>query len=195
MIRFNISIYNTHPNSIYFYQLIALLQSIKNLYHNSAEIGLAYTQLSDDAIRKLKKKFRNIKILKFKNKTRINKNTDYLLPAAPKKLNMWYELLCASNYRFQVFMDTDMIILKKIDKFFKYPFDIGFTYKTEKKEDWWKPINTGLILVKSSYKTKNFMKKWRDETNKILNSYKLFDHKWGAADQQSFGELIENNYE
>ncbi len=185
MIRFNIGIFNPQKLQIYISQLEVLLQSIWDLYQNTIEIAVFYENLLDKDIKEISEKFPHI-ILKYK-KIEVEFNKDIF---ASRKMNMWYELYIESDKKRNVFMDSDMLLVKKIDHFFDNTFDIGYTHKTDKQEGLSKPINTGLILINKSEKIDAFMKHWRDKTNELLNSDDCWGGGWGAVDQHVLGEAL-----
>lgn len=165
--RFNIAIFNPENKPIYIDQLKVLLQSIWDIYQDSVEISVYYTMMENKDIVEIKSKFPHIYTKESPIRyTYKNKN----IPLAAQKNNLWYDLFVDCDTEKQVFIDADMVLLKKIDHFFDDSFDIGYTYKTEKDEVLWKPLNTGVILINNTEKAREFMTFWTEETNKMLDS-------------------------
>lgn len=185
--RFNIAIFNPENKPIYIDQLKVLLQSIWDIYQNSVEISVYYTMMENKDIVEIKSKFPHIYTkespIKYNYK---NKN----IPLAAQKSNLWYDLFVDCDTEKQVFIDADMMLLKKIDHFFDDSFDIGYTYKTEKDEVLWKPLNTGVILINNTEKARAFMTLWTEETNKMLDSDDPYGSGWGSADQKILGAFL-----
>lgn len=190
MLRINIAIYNPQNRQIYVSQLKVLLQSIWDVYKDSVEIAVLYHSVAESDINEIRNKIPNIFLKEFK----FNKK---LQAKASRKLNLWYELFLDSNRNTQIFLDSDMLLLKKVDKFFNDTFDIGYTHKSEPEEILKKPLNTGTLLInysniKQRKKIRSFLEYWRDKINKIMDA-KNFDGStkgWGATDQRVLGEFL-----
>ena len=190
MLRFNIAIFNPYARQIYISQLKVLIQSIMNVYQNTAEIAILYHSVADNDINQIKNKFPDLLLNEFKFKKNV-------LTQASRKLNIWYQLLLDSDVKHQILMDSDMLLIRKIDHFFDNSFDIGYTHKTNSEEVLRKPLNTGVILInysneKKKRKIQSYLKYWRDKTNKIMDSKKWDGSTkgWGAIDQQVLGETL-----
>ncbi|MFX1328183.1 MAG: hypothetical protein ACFE91_08570 [Promethearchaeota archaeon] len=187
MLRFNIAIFNPAKQNIYIDQLKVLLQSIWDLYQDTVEIAIYYTQVDQKEIEEIKNKFPKILIKEREIKYKYRKQN---VPLPAQRNNLWYYLLEDCNKQYQVFIDADMLLLRKIDHFFDDSFDIGYTFKTDVDEVLNKPINCGIILVNNTLKAREFMKYWTDETNKKLDSDDPFGSGWGSADQKTLGETL-----
>lgn len=185
MIRFNIGIFNPKSLQIYIDQTEVLLQSIKDVYQDTVEIALYYIDFAEQDINEIKSKISGIILKETKFEVEFNKEI-----YASRKMNLWYELYIDSDKKRNVFMDADMLLVKKIDSFFDDSFDIGYTYKTLKKEGLRKPINSALVLINKSEKIDKFMKHWRDRSNELLNSDNCEGGGWGGVDQQVLGEAL-----
>ncbi len=190
MLRFNIAIYNPENIEIYISQLKVLIQSIWDVYKDSVEIAVLYHSVAESDINEIRNKIPNIVLREYKfDKT--------IQAKASRKLNLWLELLLDSDIKHQIFLDSDMLLLRKVDRFFDDTFDIGYTYKTDPEEVLKKPLNTGTLLInygeeKQRKKIRSFLKYWRDKINKIMDS-KNFDGAtkgWGATDQRVLGETL-----
>ena len=49
---------------------------------------------------------------------------------------------------------------------------------------------SGTMLVKKNYSSVAFFQWWRDETNRLLNTHKVYKGAWGAWDQHVLGEFL-----
>lgn len=190
MLRFNIAIFNPQNRHIYISQLKVLLQSIWDVYDDSVEIAVLHHSVAKSDINEIRNKIPNIVLREYK--------FDKIIQArASRKLNLWLELLLDSDIKHQIFLDSDMLLLRKVNRFFDDTFDIGYTHKTDSEEVLKKPLNAGVILInygdeKQKKKIRSFLKYWRDKINKIMDS-KNFDGAtkgWGATDQRVLGETL-----
>jgi len=183
MISFGIGIYN--PNKIYIYQLQTLIQSIYEKYESvEVEVIVYYKNMLSKDIELIKNKYN----VWFKEFNIVVKNL------AAYKTNFWYQLVKDCTCEYQVLLDCDMVLYKRIDDFFSDDFDVIYTYKTEEDENLNKILNTGTMLVKPSLKTINFFKWWNNETTRLLTNNNEYHGKWGAYDQHSLGELLTSDY-
>ncbi len=190
MIRFNIALYNYRNKQIYVSQLKVLLQSITNIYGNEAEIAVLYNRVDNRDIQEIKKKLPKVILKHFKIDFSQPPKDNIFNTWATRKLILWNELLNDSDLEQQIFLDTDMLIVKKIDKFFDNLFDIGYTHKSIPEEVLRKPLNTAVILVNNSQKVKKFMEFWKNKALKRLQSKNCYGSGWGATDQQILGETL-----
>ena len=187
MIQFNIGIFNPRNQQIYIDQLKVLLQSIWDVYQESVKVAVYFTQVDENDINEIERKYPHIILKETSIKFQYKKNN---IPLAAQKCNIWYSLMLDCNTKHQVFLDADMLLLKRIDHFFNNDFDIGFTYKTEEAENLKKPLNTAIILLNNNKKAKKFMKYWNKKINIYLDSKNPYGKGWGAADQQVLGEFL-----
>jgi len=187
LLRFNIAVFNPANKHIYIDQLKVLLQSIWDLYNDKVEISVYYNMVDRKDINEISSRFPHIN---FREREIIYKYKRKDTPLAAQRNNLWYYLSEDCDCERQVFIDADMIILRKIDHFFDDSFDIGYTFKTEEAESLKKPINCGVILLNNSEKAREFMKYWADETNKKLDSDDKYGSGWGSADQKILGETL-----
>lgn len=85
-------------------------------------------------------------------------------------------------------LDCDLLFVKRIDWVFQNHFDICFTWKEEGF-----PLNTGVVALVNSLKTRLFVEEWRNKTQEILcdSAAKALATKlFGAADQMAIAELL-----
>lgn len=185
MFRFNIGIFNLNNEEIYNNQLKVLVQSIWDVYQDTEEIAICHNPSIQETIQEIKVKFPHIIFQEFTIQVEFSSNV-----MASRKMNLWYELYKNSHKVCNVFMDTDMLLLRKIDHFLSDSYDIGYTHKTENLEGLKKPLNTGFITVNKSGIVGKYMKYWRNQTNKLLNSKDCYGGGWGGTDQQVLGETL-----
>ncbi len=185
MLRFNLGFFNSENVQIYNDQLKVLVQSIWDVYKDTVKVAIFHSRFVHNTIKKIRNKF---PFFYFKEKNIDIKFSSKIL--ASRKMNLWYELYIDSEVKRNIFMDADMMILRKIDNFFNNSFDIAYTHKTVKEEVLKKPLNSALILVNKSKVVDKFMRYWRDRTNKLLNSKNCFGGGWGGSDQQVLGEIL-----
>jgi len=187
MITFLIAVYG---NS-YMDYLGALIESVIEAYSDNARIIVSYASIDSSLIESAKQKAPFVTFYPSKYRFSYEKNIKKTIPL---KLRMWNELMQLSCSEHNVFLDTDMIILKPIDHFFDQEFDVAYTYKTEKSENLSWPLNTGVILVRKSSASLSFFKKWNRKNSDILTDDILLEQAynvWGAADQAALGGLLE----
>jgi len=77
-----------------------------------------------------------------------------------------------------LFMDTDMLLIKPIDKFLMEGIDYIYTWRKAKQ-----PVNCGLVLCRNTQPVEDFFKVWEKQT--------LLDGKEGKNTQHSFLHLLE----
>jgi hypothetical protein len=183
MVEFVIAAYDQK----YFPYLVVLVQSIDDVYNGSAHIKILTTDINKEDIDKISKKISNVSI-EYMEWSYRNVTERYKRPSI--KLNMWYNHIIKTENDRLVFLDCDMLLMRKIDNFLLHDFDIGYTYKTDHDENLNLPINAGTVLVKKSNRTILFMKTWMEQTNKMLQEpqkNRKHTDMWGAADQAVFG--------
>lgn len=185
--QFNIAIHK--PTNVYIAQLKVLVQSIRECYDDDVKISVYYTGVDETIMQNIDNRCGIIykEVRPTKELNRLITRSGNL---APYKLNTWYELLKDGVDKRQVFVDCDMLVYQKVDKFFTDDFDIAYTYKTEEEEVIKKPINSGVVLVNNSKLAREFFMKWRDDTNKFIYTNPQYVGEWGAWDQHVFGAFI-----
>ena len=80
------------------------------------------------------------------------------------KLDYWSWFLDEANDgEVVVFLDADTLVRADISEFLECDFDILITRKDEHP-----PINTGVVAVRVSDRTKALLRRWRDDTSSIV---------------------------
>ena len=171
--------------------VFALLQSIDETYNGKAKIIFGYYDVSDEIIFQIQQVLPGVIIegLKFPE----TEDNDEEFKTAAKSI-MWNALLHKHPQVDKVvMMDADMLVVKKLGKFFKEDFDIGYTYKLPNDENPHWPLNAGIMLARNTENTKKFLNLWAKTT---MNMQKSKLHKrdgyllWGGGDQVSLGNLL-----
>ena len=108
------------------------------------------------------------------------------------KLFLWEQalLLCPEGETI-CFLDCDTIIHKRFDHFLRQQFDVIYTWKKEHFA-----LNTGVIIMKNTLSTQQFMHAWTQKVQHIINDTELLQEacsKNGAADQHALHILLSTN--
>ena len=127
----------------YMSYLGALIESIVETYSENVRIIVSYANMAPSLIESAKQKapfvrFHSSNKYSFSDENNINKKISL-------KAKMWDELIVLSQSKRNVLLDTDMIVLKQIDRFFEQEFDIAYTYKTDEDENLSWPLNSGVM--------------------------------------------------
>lgn len=191
MITFAITLYGNE----HIWYLCVLLQSILNVYGKEMQVILYYADVDSKYIQYIKRKIPHITLKELENYQFLN--TD-LQTRISFKTFLWHKILTEQSLTDKVvFLDADTLILKKIDKYFDDQIDVLYTYKTHENENLSWPLNTGVILLKNSFKAIEFFRIWKELTGKLLaSSEKLKQQKrnsWGGEDQACLGEMLKNS--
>jgi hypothetical protein len=91
-----------------------------------------------------------------------------------------------------ILMDTDMIVLDDLRPAFNEEFDIGITRRT--KANW--PYNGGVVFVKISDATREFLRKWGEIDEHMYRDEKFhapYSKKYKGQNQSSLGWMVEHN--
>ena len=107
------------------------------------------------------------------------------------KLDAWADAMEKIKDDKIIFMDCDMLVLKPLDIAFKHDFDIGITFRTRVRM----PYNGGVVFVRNSKKTQDFIRLWAEIDEKMYKDRKFHNpwrHKYAGISQASFGYLLEN---
>lgn len=114
-----------------------------------------------------------------------------------RKIDFWHHALQEIKSDRIVFMDCDMMLLRPMDKFFDYSYDIGYTYKTEADEGLKWLLNTGILLVNNRENANRYFLKWSKRVTEILSDSQMTEKGikgWGAADQAALGWDLEHTF-
>jgi len=105
-----------------------------------------------------------------------------------QKMDLWLQAYQMMEDEHLAFLDCDMIVRSPIDDVDWDGSDFIFTIKNEVI-----PINTGAVFARKSEVTQQFLKLWRDETDRITrncNNLKIACEKAGGADQYALLQII-----
>jgi len=186
MISFCTSIYGDK----YIPHLYVLLQSIDELYGDTVEVCVAYSNLSTEVVAEVKSKIPHIRIVD----TGLPLfDTEIAASSISRKMNFWLFLLNYSKSDAVVFLDVDTVVVKPINGILQKTFDLLFTYKTDEDENLRWPINTGVVMVKRSEDIINLVKEWTDISNTALDfaaGQRPNHHNWGGIDQYTLGKIL-----
>jgi hypothetical protein len=172
--------------------LSVLIESIDRIYKNKAIIKVLYNNLSKNWVNNTEKKIDMVEFIFSETNNDLQNFSRTKLPSM--KIELWYKALktCEGNERI-VLLDSDMVVLKNMDKYFRENFDIGYTFKTSEDENLNWILNTGIILVNNLEKSLSFFELWKERVNYILSNQDLDNiagRDWGAADQAALGEYL-----
>lgn len=183
------SVYNDN----YLTMLEVLIESAYSAYNKEVSVKVLYNNISGDWVEYCTNTFKNIEFIPSDISNDLNDSHVTKLPSM--KIELWNKALntCKDMDRV-LFIDSDTAIIKKIDSFFDHDFDIAFTYKTRIEENLNWPINTGVMLVNNSEKSRQFFEYWKNEINRILKdnvANELCEKEWGAVDQAVLGKYLD----
>jgi hypothetical protein len=108
------------------------------------------------------------------------------------KLAAWFSYLKKTKDNI-IFADCDMIALSDPSSVFDNDFDIGYTVRTSEGAGC--PINGGIVIVKPSKASIDFMRLWaRIDLQMMINKefHDQYVTKYSGLNQSSFGYLLEN---
>lgn len=157
--------------------------------HGSPRIRISHSQISEKSL----KPFRNLSCIELVPSAHcIPPGVTDIRRTVPLKMGKWLELAeLAEKDEEHVLLDVDTLVLRNLGHFFEEPFDVTFTYKTEKSENLKWPLNTGVVLFRGG--SEEFFRKWHLQTLKCLVSKSSLDaavRGWGAADQAALGAIV-----
>ena len=160
------------------------IYSIRDIYKKEI-INVCYYKVSKDLISKIQRKCDNVFFYEFGEELDLKDK----ITRIGQKPNLWKDLFKKSSEKNILFLDVDMLLIKNVDEFFNYEFDIGFTYA----ENYNYPINTGVLLVKKNNNSNWFFDKWNIVAEEILGSDKRVlsaQKEYGAIDQASLCHIM-----
>lgn len=181
--------------------LFALLQSIREAHADGGvQVLVLASDLGGNDLKRIRKNAPFSRVMPIKGKdayVNIEKGAEYARQASGK-IRHWrlaFDLLSAENdgHENLVFMDCDTAVYKNPIGYFDQIFDIGFTYKTHKDEGWHWPINSGVLLAKSTERTSLFFQNWQMITEgAVANKYagNQLRNQWGGEDQAALGAIL-----
>ena len=106
------------------------------------------------------------------------------------KLKRWIDSVDQDT----IFLDCDMLCLGDISDGFDLVDHIGYTDREGPI-----PFNGGVVFVKNTRKSKDFLKKWYEIDEKMLHDVKFhteyYQPKYAGLNQSSMGWMYENGYE
>lgn len=88
-----------------------------------------------------------------------------------------------------VFLDCDLIFLKRIDDAFNHDFDVAYTYR-----DNGVPLNGGVVFLRNNKYARGFIRMWTDVNEAMYNGriqMKPYVDKYCGINQSAFGYLLE----
>ncbi len=180
---FSIPIYRDE----YIHYAQALLQSIDDVYGNDARVWVYHSGISDVYLKDILRKARWVRIVPCPIDTKQD-DPAQLIAAA---LQMWVQQLADAPDGAKIaLMDADMLVLKRIDHFFDWPFDIMFTYKTNTNENPQWPVNCGVMLVRNSEQVRAFFDEWYRRQLEESAGMNAQLQSWGGKQQVAFGEML-----
>lgn len=162
-----------------------LLPHLYSVVHNypEAKIIVLWNDLLERDVCLLKSAFKNTEFIKVD--LSVNGNIDQVISF---KTNFLARALALAGDGIVCFLDCDTLVYKRFDWLLKEKFDVVYTWKNEKF-----PLNTGVLVLRNSDKTKCFVQEWADRTNEIIRDKKLLAKACavnGAADQQSLMDIL-----
>ena len=168
----------------------ALIESIVEVYFDNVRIIVSYADMTQSVIESAKQKAPLVTF--YPSKHDFSGEGD-IIKKVSSKSKMWEELMGLSTSGHNTLLDSDMIVLKKIDRFFDEDFDVAYTYKTDEDENLSWPLNTGAMLAKRSPAALGFFKEWDRMNCDILGDDIRSGRacsKWGGVDQATLGEML-----
>lgn len=166
-----------------------LLCTIHSIYKSNPKCSCVvyWDQMDPQVIEAFKKAYPSFKFTQV-SLANIDKDPN---KAISSKVLLWNQAVHEMSAEYICLIDSDVLVIKSIKKFFSEDFDVAFT---DKPENW--PLNTGVLLIKRSQKSVAFIEAWEQETFKIMKSEKDItialskSHPYGGIDQMSFSKLI-----
>ena len=172
--------------------VFTLLQSIDSIYDGKANVIFYYHNIDKGYIDEIEKILPYVILKESKHAGCESGDKEY---KTAQKGIIWKEILedhpALENV---VLMDADMMLVRKVGKFFSENFDIGFCYKEGDDENVQWPVNGGIMLVKNSPLVRQFLGEWANltiETQKAGEPAKRDGYTlWGGGDQVSLGYIF-----
>jgi hypothetical protein len=91
-------------------------------------------------------------------------------------------------------MDVDLLVLQDLSPIENLDFDLAYT--TRKKRT--APVNSGVVFVRVSERTKVWYEKWYENVLNLLESRTLFSQwrrRYGGINQCGLGMLLESSHD
>ena len=172
--------------------VFVLLQSIDSIYDGKAHVIFYYHNIDKGYIEEIEKILPYVVIKESRHANCEEGDAEF---KTAQKGIIWKEILddhpALENV---VLMDADMMLVRKVGKFFRESFDVGFCYKEHNDENVQWPINGGIMLVRNSKLVRNFLGEWNKlttETQKAGEPAKRDGYTlWGGGDQVSLGFML-----
>lgn len=177
----------------YINNVFVLLQSIDSVYGGRANVIFYYSNIDPGYIDEIKEILPYVVVKEAEYSEAEAGDAEY---KTAQKSIIWKEILDDNpNLENVVLMDADMMIVRKMGKFFaEDEFDIGFCYKERDDENIHWPVNGGIMLVRNSEMVRSFLGEWAKltiETQKAGKQAKEDGYQlWGGGDQVSLGRIL-----
>jgi hypothetical protein len=108
------------------------------------------------------------------------------------KLDFWWQRTMEAPSGAQVLLiDGDMLIRRPLDDVWDLDFEMAYTYRDGGSR---LPFNGGVVFLRISDKTRDFVTRWRDVNARFLRNkleHKNWRLKYAGINQASFGCLLE----
>jgi hypothetical protein len=92
-------------------------------------------------------------------------------------------------------IDADTFILRPLDDIWDQPFDLAYTVRTWARPSAF-PLNGGVVFLVVSDVVREFMRRWRDETKRMLidqEHHRIWVRAFGGLAQAALGCILERD--
>jgi len=174
-------------------------QSIKNAYKEDFDLFIA-----TDSIELIEKyEVENVNLIKVDALD----EKDYTKKAS-RKVDSYQKLFNKISLKYPentnlCFLDSDTCIIKSIDHYFKFDFDIGFTFyhnhmtpygDVSYTQKGYNRLNSGVVLSKLNKNSESFFKTWKKITNDFIENGSPLKKEFMGEDQDSLAYIVGINY-
>ena len=175
--------------------LPSFYQSIKSIYNNDFELFIATDNISFIKNYNIK----NINLVEVESFD----DKDYTKKAS-RKVNSYQKLFSKISLKYPddtrlCFLDSDTCVIKNIDNYFKYDFDVAFTFYHNHMTPYgdasytnkgFNRLNSGVILSKLNKNSKSFFKVWKKITNDFIENGSPLNKEFMGEDQDSLAYIV-----
>lgn len=111
--------------------------------------------------------------------------------ANTQKMRHWQEAVDAlPDGEVLCLLDADTMVLRDLSDAEEMPFDVTYTARPDTSRF---PINSGVVLVRGSSRSRTFFRRWRAVNEEMLANpdfHQEYRAKWGGINQAALGAMI-----
>lgn len=176
------------------------IQSLIDIYKDDFHLTLTHSNVKNEQLDKVKNKVKNLTLVE-STKGHLKQNP--LIPAHKIEESWTPTLDKLGEGERIVLIDCDTVIIKPIDRFFDFDFDLAYTFYKDHFAPYGTPsmmktskgrnrINTGVMLCKNSDPLKKFFQEYLRRVENFLDAGSPLGGEFLATDQDALMWMLSN---